>query len=350
VIVPGVVRLSLTFPLLATMLWATSSLAATVVLVRPSNPARGLTEALARINGELASAGFDVEVVNGSVAQGKDGESRSWLEQLAVRRGADAVVAVMGDETPDSVEVWVIDKVTGKSVVRRVPFRPMSATGPETLAIQAVELLRASFLEIDLSSRANPKEAKPAPPPTVVHFVEMERKAEQSNRFGIEVGGAASMSFGGVGTAVMPVARFDWAARPWLVAQATVAGMGSRPTVEAGSGSAQVAQAFALLGAGYHFRSSKRLVPFVSLSAGILHTSVEGRADLPLQGRHADQWSLLLDGEFGAAVALHGRLYLSLSAHAQGAEAYPAIRFDGKEVATYSRPNILLTLTIGAWL
>jgi hypothetical protein len=350
VIVSVVSRLHLTFLHLATVFWATSSLAATVVLVRPSNPPRGMTEALARINGELASAGFDVEVVDGSVAQGTDGESRSWLEQLAGRRGADAVVAVVGDKTPDSVEVWVIDKVTRKSVVRRVPFRPLSPTGPETLAIQAVELLRASFLEIDLSSRASLGEGKPTPPPTVIHFVEMERKAEQPKRFGIEVGGAMSMGLGGVGPSVMPVVRFDWAARPWFVAQATVAGMGSRPTIEAGSGSAQVTQAFALLGAGYRFRSDKRLMPFVSLSAGVLHLSVEGRADWPLQGRHADQWSLLLDGEFGAGVALPGRFYVSLSAHVQSAETYPVIRFDAKEVATYARPNVLMTLTIGAWL
>jgi hypothetical protein len=343
-------RLTLTMSLLAATLWATSSLAATVVLVRPSNPAPGMTEALVRIHGELVSAGFEVEILDGWLVQGMDVESRSWLEQLATRRGADAVVAVIGDKSPDSVEVWVIDKVTGKSVMRHVPFRPLSAKGSETLAIQAVELLRASFLEIDLSASAHPSEVKPAPPTTVVRFVEMERKAEQAERFGIEVGGAASMSLDGVGPAVMPVVRFDWTVRPWFVAQATVAGMGTRPNVRTASSSAQFDQEFALLGASYRFRASKRLRPFVLLSAGILHTSVEGQADLPLQGQHAEQWSFLLDGGFGAGAALGERLYLSLAAHAQVAEPYPAIRFAGSQVATAARPNILLTLTMGAWL
>ena len=37
-------------------------------------------------------------------------------------------------------------------------------------------------------------------------------------------------------------------------------------------------------------------------------------------------------------------------AHAQLAEPYPAVRFVGAVVATSARPNLLLTLTIGAWL
>jgi hypothetical protein len=336
--------------LLAAMLWATSSLAATVVLVRTSNPAPGMTEALVRIHGELVSAGFEVEIVDGLSVEGTNGESRGWLETLAVRRGADAVVAMMGDKSHDSVEVWVIDKVTGKSVVRHVPFRLLSAKGPETLAIQAVELLRASFLEIDLSSRLRPNEAKSAPSPTVVHFVEMERKAEQGGGFGVEVGGSASMSLDGVGPAITPVVRFDWAARPWLVAQATVGGLGTRAHVEAAKGSAQVAQEFALLGASYRFRLDRRLSPFVSLAAGTLHTRVDGQADWPQQGQHAEQWSFLLDGGFGVEAKLRDRFDLSLAAHAQVGEPYPAIRFAGSVVATSARPNLLLTLTIGAWL
>jgi uncharacterized membrane protein len=59
-------RLELIVGLLATTLWTTSALAATVVLVRPSNPAPGMTKALVRINGELVSAGFDVAIVDGT--------------------------------------------------------------------------------------------------------------------------------------------------------------------------------------------------------------------------------------------------------------------------------------------
>ena len=350
-IVTLVGRLSLTLVLLAGLLCATPAFAATVVLVSSANPAPGMSEALVRIHGELMSAGFEVEVAPGAVVGGSDGESRSWLESLAARRGADAVVAVMGDKSPDSVEVWVIDKVTGKSVVRRVPFRPLSAKGPETLAIQAVELLRASFLEIGLSSTAHGSEARATPPATVVRFVEKERKEGRPERGGVEVGGIVSMGVGGVGAAITPVVRFAWAARPWFVVHVTAAGLGTRPSVASAAGSAQVAQEFAVLGASYRFGADQRLRPFVALAAGALHTAVEGRADWPLlQGQRVEQWSFLLDGAVGVDVPLRDRFYLSLAVHAQMAEPYPAIRFADAVVATSARPNLLLTLAIGAWL
>src|SRR2546423_1233432 len=128
--------------------------AASVLIVRPVNGPPAMVETLVRLKGELTSAGFETEIVD-SAALTRDGsgDSRAALEQLAARRGADAVVAILGDLSPDSVEVWVIDKVTGKSVVRRVPFEATAPRASGTLAIRAIELLRSSFLEIDLAPR-----------------------------------------------------------------------------------------------------------------------------------------------------------------------------------------------------
>jgi hypothetical protein len=81
-----------------------------------------------------------------------------------------------------------------------------------------------------------------------------------------------------------------------------------------------------------------------------LHTTVEGRADAPNQGRVVDQWSFLVDVGLGAQLRLPDRFYLSLVAHAQLAEPYVAVRFVDAVVATSARPNLLVTLTIGAWL
>ncbi len=344
-------RLGLTILSLALLLGATPSRAATVAIVRPANPPPVMTETLVRLQGELTSVGFATEIVDAAIVEGVNGgASRSWLERVAALRGVDAVVAIVGDVSPDSVEVWVIDKVTGKSVVRRVPFEPRSARAPETLAIRAIELLRSSFLEIDLAAGERRSQSSAALPPTVVHFVEMERLARRPERFGIEVGGAAVMSLDGVGPAVLPIVRVDWALRSWFVVQAALAGLGTRPTVQTGTSSAQVAQEYGVLGACYRFPAGQWLRPFVALSAGVLHTSVEGRADSPNQGRYADQLSFLLDGGLGATLRMRDRFYLAVAAHAQMAEPYVAIRFVDDVVATSARPNLLLTLTIGAWL
>jgi hypothetical protein len=311
-----------------------------------------MTETLVRLQGELTSVGFATEIIDGSLAgKGKEHESRAWLEQLAVQRGVDAVVAIVGDVSPDTVEVWIVDKVTRKSVVRRVPFQPQSERAPNTLAIRAIELLRSSFLEIDLAASERRDQSVAAPPATVVHFLEMERLASRPERFGIEMGGTAIMSLNSVGPAVLPLIRFDWAARSWLVVQADVAGLGTRPTVETTAGSAQVTQGYGLLGGCYRFRTGQRLRPFVVLAAGMLYTSVEGRTSSPNQeGRYADKWSFLLDGGVGASLRLRDRFYLAVAVHTQMAEPYVAIRFADSVVATSARPNLLLTLTIGAWL
>ncbi len=336
---------------LALLIGTASARAATVAIVRPANPSPVMTETLVRLHGELTSVGFEAEIVDGPAGEGGNSvQSRAWLERLARLRKVDAVVAIVGDVSPDSVEVWVIDKVTGKSVVRRVPFEPRSPRAPETLAIRAIELLRSSFLEIDLAAGEPRSQSAAAPPPAVVRFVEMERLASRPERFGVEVGGAALIGLDGVGPAVLPMVRFDWALRSWLVVQAALAGLGTRPTVQTGTDSAQIAQEYGVLGACYRMKGGRWLRPFVALSGGVLHTSVEGRADSPNQGQNADQWSFLLDGGLGAALRLRDRFYLVATAHAQMAEPYVAIRFVDTVVATSARPNLLVTLTLGAWL
>jgi hypothetical protein len=328
------------------------SRAAKVLIVRPGNSPEVMVETLVRLKGELTSAGFETEIVDGvAAAASTTGDSRAGLEQLAAKRGADAVVAIVGDLSPDSVEVWVIDKVTGKSVVRRVPFEPTATRASGTLAIRAIELLRSSFLEIDLAANVRPNATAAPPPPAVVRFVETERVARQPERFGIEVGGAAVMSLDGVGPAVLPLARFAWVLHPRFAAEVALAGLGTRPTVATDVGSAQVAQAFALVGGSLRFRADARVRPFATLSAGVLRTSVYGRADAPNdQGRAASQWSFLADAGAGTQVRLPDRFYLALALHAQLAEPYLAVRFVDMVVATSARPNLLATLALGAWL
>jgi hypothetical protein len=333
------------------VLGAGPAVAATVVLVQPANPAPAMGEALVRIRGELSSAGFAVTLADAPAAPRTDGESRAFLERLAGERDTDAVVAMLGEQIPDAVEVWVVDKATGKSVVRRVPFRPLSERAPETLAIQAIELLRASFVELELSARGAPNGRATPPPPEVVRFVGKAAPGPRAERFAVELGGAVAMGVDGLDAVVMPLLRFDWAVRPWLWLHATAAGLGTRASVQNGVGKARVGQQFVALGASYRFREGKRLRPFLSLSSGLLHTSADGEpGSAEYRGLHAEQWSFLVDAGMGLGLHLTDRFSLSLGAHAQMAEPYPAIRFADSAVATAHRPNLLFTLTVGAWL
>jgi hypothetical protein len=346
-------RLALSILALAALCGSAPAFAAIVAIVRPAGSPPLMTETLGRIRGELTSVGFATEIVDEPVADGvKSGQaSRSWLEQLATRRGFDAVVAIVGGASAGAVEVWVVDKVTKKSVVRTVPLDPTAERVPKTLSIRAIELLRSSFLEIDLTADERRDGREPAPPQAVVQFLERERLADRPERFGVELGGLALMSLDGVGPALLPLVRFAWAPHPALAAQATLAGLGTHPTLENQEGSAQVSQAFGLLGACYSFPAARWLRPFFVLSAGVLHTSVDGRTDSPAnEERQMARWSFLLEGGLGARLRLRDRLFLSLGFQAQVAEPRLAVRLADKVVGTSAGPNLSVGLTVGAWL
>jgi hypothetical protein len=124
-----------------------------------------------RLRAELAAMGFAV-----SVAGPAHPIARDALEDAA-RAGA-AVAAVGITPARAGIELWIVDRVTGKTLLRDVA--EAGADRDTTVALRAVELLRASLLELDAPhpSRGEtpapaeiraiaglPAPAPPAPPP-----------------------------------------------------------------------------------------------------------------------------------------------------------------------------------------
>jgi hypothetical protein len=169
-------------------------------------------------------------------------------------------------------------------------------------------------------------------------------------RVGIAAGVAALTGVDGVGPAIMPTGRVDVALSPAIALQGAIAGLGSRPIVASSAASARVSQRYFVLGARYRFRPGEGLRPFIALSAGVLGTSVQGQAELPRSEHAEDQWSLLVEGSAGADLQLLDRYYFSLAAHAHLAEPSVAIHILDSVTATTGRPNLAMSLTVGAWL
>src|SRR5262249_16873086 len=94
---------------------------ALVVLVHPPAASPGVREALVRLRGELAAEGFESRIEELDLGS----DARAALERAAPGLPAVAVVAVLpvtaaagGQEgaEPNAVEVWVVDRVTRKTV------------------------------------------------------------------------------------------------------------------------------------------------------------------------------------------------------------------------------------------
>jgi hypothetical protein len=105
-----------------------------------------------------------------------------------------------------------------------------------------------------------------------------------------------------------------------------------------------------VIGCGLGLGTRSTVRPFVALSAGVLRTSVDGQAALPRVGHAEVRWSFLAEGSLGTTVRLGSRYFLELAGHAQVAAPYIVIHFDDAVVATAGRPNLLLTLALGARL
>jgi len=325
--------------------------AATVLIVRPASPSAALTETVSRLHGELLSVGLDVTIAERTAARGPDGASSpDWLEELAIERGLNAAIDVIGDATPQAVDIWVFERALRSSRVTRVLAERNVADAPARLAIRSIDLLRSLLLEghLDIGPRGPP----PAAPGTPTELTARPSDAgpRPPGRIGIELGAAILASLDGVGPAVLPFARVDAALGPWLGLQGELAGFGTRPSVAAAGASVRVAQQYALVGGCVCAPPVGRLRPVVALSVGALHTAAEGLAEAPLQGHSVARWSFLFEASVGARVRLAGRLHLTLAVHVQVAEPYVSVQIVNAGVATTGRPNLVASLTLGEWL
>ena len=338
-------RLRLVILVAVVLFGAARANAAAIAVLSPSSRAPAFTEALFRLQGELAAVGLEVARLPRPQSRPDSIDWRIELERMATEQGIDAIVDLVGDAAPVAVDVWIFRSPPVGAEVSRVVLEP-EARKPEALAIRAIEVLRANFIEIDLAARQRqgetapaPERATPATPPRA-----------PGSRVGLEAGAVILANLSGIGPAVSPLVGFDWAASSALGAQATFAGLGTRPTIESPAGTVRVAQQYGLLGLCYCPRVEAAVQPLVTLSAGALRTELDGQAELPAQGHQLAKWSLLLDGSLGVRLRMLDDYHVTFAAHVQLAEPYVAIHVLDTVVATTGRPNLLLTLTLGAWL
>jgi hypothetical protein len=320
-----------------------------VVVVCPDATDASLAEALTRIEAELRIAGFDVILADG----------QSVNVETQQERGPAAIIGIFGDAI-SGLEFRIANRRTGQTVFRRMA--PEGETGqraPEILAIYAVELLLASLAELDITP-ASP-EPEPAPPPAPAPATAPAKPEPRGNtraiepvtdpsRFAIESGVGVAVSTGGVGPALLPIARFRYAAAPIFHVRLTGAGLGTRPEISGDAGTARISQAIVLAEAIARPYKGRWVSPSISFGAGTHYFGVEGRASEPLEGQSASLWSIALDLGVGVSSARSSLFEFALEAHALLAYPYPSVRFIDERKATAGRPTVFITATVAGWL
>jgi hypothetical protein len=314
-----------------------------VALVRTASEDRLLREASTRLRAELTGAGFEVVEVDRT-----PGESLIEVESAGDRTRSIATIAIDRAGAGALADVWISDRVSGKTVVRRlrVGGGPRAAT---VLAIRALELLRASLLEVVLP----PRETKePAPAPTdVVKWVEPtlpEKTPEASELLdGVTLGVGLQALHGlrGIGLAIGPTLRAFHGIGSHGFGRLVLAGPLGGPTLGEPEGTAAVRQEFLSLDLGWATRAAP-LGALAWAGAGAFHLHTTGSALPPYHSTSDDVLSLLLTAGIGGVARLGQDLALTAEVAAVGLFPRPIVVIAERDAGSAGAPSLSVAFSL----
>lgn len=312
-----------------------------------------------QIQAELATLGFRALSVDAG------GRPFALADAHAAAREAGAVAAIYVVGSHSGVEVWLVDRVTGKTSFRDVVRTDATAAGQDRIvAVRVVELLRASLLELELpeqtrgeveatselrrvvglrgrSSTASTRDVR-------VRTIPSAAEDEHVTALLFDAGFGVSSSIGAVGlTPVLALGAF------WQPTPVVGVGLSSRipvaaATVSEREGTARITTWDFVAGSRiYPFAGSGPVQPSLGLGLGVLWFQIEGTAaesrytlaseQLIVAGPHAD---------VGVRWQLSRRFALRSSFGASHAFTKPLVQFAGRQVLTLGRPLVAWTLGI----
>jgi hypothetical protein len=310
-----------------------------VALVRTASNDKLLKEATTRLRAELGDAGFDVVEVDQT-----PGDPRAGVEDAGGGGGGFATVSMNRAGAGAQADIWISDHVTGKTVVRRLEVggAPNAAA---VLAIRAMELLRASLLEV---AEPEPTTAAPrAAPADVMKWVapakpaHIERQPFQGSALG--VGAVALHGTGGVGFAYGPTLRFSHSIYgPWF-GRISLAGPFVGPELTEPAGSASVRQEFASLDFGVTTRA-KPIGAYGWVGLGAFHLHTSGSAAAPYRPQSDGVLSFLSMAGVGAVARASDTVAFTADFMALLLVPQPIVVIGEQEAGKAGAPSLALAL------
>jgi hypothetical protein len=321
---------------------------------------RATHEATARLRAELAAAGFDVQSRPARGDRARDDVEQDGASAQGAGRSAPeddvATVRLVRDPSTHATELWVSDRLTGKTLVRRVGADPERA--PRIVALRGVELLRASLLELaspphDDAPPETPAMTKP-PPPEIARLVAPAlapvaaeapappaRSGAWIDRAAVDAGVAVLASTDHLGPAAAP-SLGAWLALPASFAlRLRLVGPAFQSGLSNAAGTAVVSQELASVDLAWVAPVRGILAPFVALGGGPYHLHVQGTATAPYKSASDDVWAALGAAGVGAALRLAPAVSIALEGRALALAPRPAVTLGGERVATAGGPSLL---------
>jgi hypothetical protein len=326
-----------------------------VVVIRPPSTDQVTAEAIHRVAGELVAAGFEVAFLSANPER----DERAQLAAAAERLDPVATFAIFLAREGGSAELWLTDRASGKTVIQRVETRSISpGRVSAVLAVRAVEVLRASFLDLrpkqeNTASAAGssapiadvpaPGATSPASPnePTAIERSSLQAPAAS-------VGVAVLHSFQGIGPGLLPVAKLSYGSGAWA-GRLSLAGLGASVRVDGLVGSALVrqevlsAELLAVLLKHGLFRM------FGSVGGGLYRFRLTGEAATPYYAKEGDLTTPMITAGVGAEARLGPHLSMIFDVAALLTSTSAVVRFLDAEVASAGRPSVLAGIGVVAF-
>ena len=309
--------------------------APTEVVVITPDPAAPLA---VRVAAELHQLGLGVIFV-----RQPDAEAMGPTSLEATAQGVGAFAALRVVRSGPAVEVWIADRTTGKTVIREVVGKGRDGTDAE-VALGAVELLRASLLELNAVERPTQAEVEPAPevldvvapptrsPPAEPHVGSGLTSAALGVALDPGVGGYRP----GYGPQVMVARRFGKLIGAEALGSVVYASIEDQPRASAST-------TVGWMGLSGMIAPSVGLIePRLGVGLGAANLQVRGR-DLSdgYVGRALSSWLAVFHLRTGLAVTLHPTVRWRVDATLLAAANEVTIRFVGDRMATWGRPALL---------
>jgi hypothetical protein len=327
-----------------------------VVVIRPPATDQMTAEAIHRVSGELVAAGFEVAFLDANPER----DARAQLGAAAERLDPVATFAIFPLREGGAAEVWLTDRASGKTVVQRIETRSIAAADvSRVVAVRAVEVLRASFLDLRPKretpveqSAAPPREAPPAGGAFPLAQNGIARRSPEKSSLqapAASIGVAVLHGFQGIGPAVLPVAKLSYGTGAWA-ARLSLAGLGPSVRVDGSVGSALVHQEL-VSGEVLAILVNHRLFSmFGGVGGGIYHFRLAGEAATPYYGKEGDITTPMFTAGVGAEARLEPHLSVIFDVTALFPQTSAVVRFMDAEVASAGRPSVLAALGVVAFL
>jgi hypothetical protein len=293
------------------MLTTLPTFAQRVVLVPPAPEDAILNDAFNRLQAELNIHAFDVQVV--PTLLGAD--PTEALTRVAQASDALASIALLHREQQTVVQIWLVDRVSGKATMRALQV-DLGADAANLLAIRAVDLLRESLREF------TPEQKPPA------DIINVDRRAvplvvqrlveRPTPKFALRADVVALYQWPRLGLGVGPSLGGAYKLGDSIELGLNVAGPIVGTQFETNEGSTTIRQELVWADARWQLLRTSRLTLSIGLVAGALVLNAQGQPKPPLVGKAATLWSFL--GGFGlhSQMPLASRVALEFSVVALG--------------------------------